>query len=198
MRLLELLDELRAMARTGLNFADDPYDEVRYRRLLEIVDECYGEALDRPPEAVRDALAAELGQVTPKVGADAAVFDADGRILLQKRSDSGTWCLPGGAMEMHEAPEETAVREAREETGLDVDVVELVDAYRRPPSEHYPYTTVLLSYLCTVTGGDLELSHEGEALEYWEIEAVPAWFPVHREIAMDARAARERRRTDSP
>lgn len=183
------------MARTGLNFADDPYDEVRYRRLLDLVDEYYGEALDRPPEAVRDALAAELGQVTPKIGADAAVFDDEGRILLLERSDSGTWCLPGGATELHEAPEETAVREAREETSLDVDVVELVDAYRRPPSEHYPYTTVLLSYLCTVTGGDLELSHEGEALEYWEVEAVPEWFPVHETIARDARQRWRRRRS---
>jgi 8-oxo-dGTP pyrophosphatase MutT (NUDIX family) len=189
MEIFALLDELRAMGRTGLNYADDPYDEERYERMLELVDEYYGRTLDVPPEDVRDRLADELGQVTPKVGALAAIFDEDGRILLMKRSESGAWCLPGGAMELDETPEEAAVREAREETGLDVRPETLVGAYRREPAPDYPYTTVLLPYLCTVAGGSLELSHEGEALQYFPIEDVPEWFLNHGEMATDARAA---------
>ncbi|HKL30603.1 MAG TPA: NUDIX hydrolase N-terminal domain-containing protein, partial [Natrialbaceae archaeon] len=187
MEILALLDELRAMARTGLNFTDDPYDEERYERMLELVDQYYGRTLDRPPEAVRDRLADELGQVTPKVGALAAIFDEDGRILLIKRSESGAWCLPGGAMELHETPEEAAVREAREETGLDVRVDALIGAYRRGPARDFPFTTVLLSHHCTVTGGTLELSHEGDDLQYWAVEDVPDWFLNHEAIAVDAR-----------
>lgn len=92
--LLSLLDELRAMAQTGLAYADDPYDEERYNRMLELVEEYYGKTLDLPSDDVQERLADELGYVTPKVGTAAAIFDADGRQLLMKRPESGTWCFP--------------------------------------------------------------------------------------------------------
>jgi len=187
MRLFALLDELRALARTGLNYADDPYDEERYERILELVAEYYGESLELPPAAVRERLADELGQVTPKLGADAAIFDDEGRILLLKRSEGGRWCLPGGAVEVTETPREAVVREAREETGLVVEPHALLGAYHRRPVSTHPYHTVLHAYLCEVTGGELELSHEGEELRYWDVEAVPRWFPAHEEMARDAR-----------
>jgi ADP-ribose pyrophosphatase YjhB (NUDIX family) len=187
MRALALLDEVRAIARTGHNFADNPYDEQRYERLLDLVAEYYGESLDVPPEDVRDRLADELGQVTPKVGADAAIFDEDGRVLLMKRPENGTWCLPGGAANVAETPEEAAVREAHEETGLRVEPEAFVGAYHSPPTPLHPFYTVLHTYVCTVTGGSLQLSHEGEALEYWPLEDVPDWFDGHEEMACDAR-----------
>lgn len=187
MELLALLDELRMMARTGLNYADDPYDRRRYDRMLELVSEYYGEALDEPPASVRESLADELGEVTPKVASLAAVFDDDGRILLMKRADTGRWCLPGGKLDAAETPEEGAVREVREETGLDVEVDDLVDTYARRPGEDTPYHVVALAYACERVGGDLEPSHEADALRYWELDAVPEWTADHRGIAEDAR-----------
>lgn len=185
--ILSLLDELRAMAQTGLNFTEDPYDRERYQRILELVSIYYGEAVDLPPPDVREQLTDELGQVTPKVGANAAIFDSDGQILLMKRAGSGTWCLPGGAVELSESPEEAAVREVREETGLTVEVVELVDAYRRTPQPTFPHHSVILTYLCDAQEGELQLSPEGDALRYWSLEEVPEWFTNHRTIATDAR-----------
>jgi hypothetical protein len=105
MQVLALLDEIRAMAQTGLNFTDDPYAKQRYARMFELVCEYYGETLEEPPAEIRDRLADELGQVTPKVGADAAIFDDEERILLMKRPGSETWCLPGGAVEGPYVPE---------------------------------------------------------------------------------------------
>ncbi|MFB6197400.1 MAG: NUDIX hydrolase N-terminal domain-containing protein, partial [Halobacteriaceae archaeon] len=140
MQVLALLDELRALAQTGLNFADNPYDRERYERILELVTEYYGEALDVPPAEVRDILADEIGQVTPKVGADAVMFDDDGQVLVMKRADNGKWCLPGGAVQMSESPEEAAIRETREETGLTVEPKTLIDVYRRGPTSNTPTT----------------------------------------------------------
>lgn len=192
--LLSLLDELRAIARNGLLYAEDPHDEERYGRILELVEEYYGEALGIPPDEVRERLAAELGHVTPKVGAGAIVFDDDGRLLLMKRADNGTWCFPGGIVEVPESPAETVVRETREETGLDVEIVELLDVYYTEPGGVYgPHGTVGVVYRCEPTGGDLELSEEGEALEYWAVEDVPSWHRNHAEVAADARAAWEDR-----
>jgi len=56
-------------------------------------------------------------------------LDPEGRVLLQRRSDDGTWGLPGGLLEIGEAPEEAVLREAKEEMGLEVDDVELFGVY---------------------------------------------------------------------
>jgi len=47
--LLPLLDEFHAMGKTGLSYAEDPYDEERYERMLELVAEHYGETFSLPP-----------------------------------------------------------------------------------------------------------------------------------------------------
>ena len=188
MDLLPLLDELRIHAKNGLKYADDPYDEHRYGRILDLVSEYYGEAVDLPPEEAKDRLRRDLGYVTPNVGGEAAIFDEEGRILLMKRADDGTWCLPCGFVDPGESPDETAVREVREETGLDVRVLDLVSVYHcSPNATTSPHGHVAVCYLCERKGGDLELSHEGDALDYREIDEVSNWHRYHEAFATDAR-----------
>ncbi|MCP4405010.1 MAG: NUDIX domain-containing protein [bacterium] len=50
-------------------------------------------------------------------------------ILLTRRTDNGRWCLPGGGIEAGENAEEAAIREVREEVGLDVHVQRLIGVY---------------------------------------------------------------------
>ena len=106
MDILPLLDELQIIARNGLHYAQNPYDRERYERLMELTARHYGEALDLPPAAVRERLSKELGYVTPKVGADAAIFNPAGEILLVLRADDQCWCLPCGWVEPYESPAE--------------------------------------------------------------------------------------------
>ncbi len=54
------------------------------------------------------------------VGCGVFLFDEQDRVLLEQRADDGTWCVPGGSMELGETPEETARRECLEETGIHV------------------------------------------------------------------------------
>jgi ADP-ribose pyrophosphatase YjhB (NUDIX family) len=189
MDILRLLDEIRILAANGLKYADNEYDQVRYARLRELVEENYAEVLELPREEVRDRLRAELGHITPKVGGDGAIFDDSGRILLMRRSDNHTWCLPCGWVDPEESPSETVVREVREETGLDVRPARLVGFFHRPASvEAGPHGVVSVLFLCEVKGGVLSCSSEGLELRYWEIEDVPEWH-AHHELM--ARAARE-------
>ncbi|MEW2547910.1 NUDIX domain-containing protein [Streptomyces sp. NPDC047002] len=64
--------------------------------------------------------------------ASAVVVDSQQRLLLQRRSDNGMWALPGGAMEIGETLPDCAIRETREETGIDVEIVGLVGTYTNP------------------------------------------------------------------
>ena len=57
---------------------------------------------------------------------------SEGKVLLTKREDFEVWCLPGGALEEGETFAQTAVREAKEETGLEVSLERLVGLYSRP------------------------------------------------------------------
>lgn len=62
----------------------------------------------------------------------AVVTDEKDRILLVKRRDNDLWALPGGGMDLGESIVETAVREVKEETGLDVEVTGLIGVYTNP------------------------------------------------------------------
>ncbi len=190
MDILPLLDELQTIARNGLNFATDAYDRERYERLLALASRYYGHALDLPATEVRQRLSAELGYITPKVGAEAAIFEGDGRMLLVRREDDGRWCLPCGWVEPNETPAEAAVREAREETGLIVRTTRLVDVFTRRSGQGFgPHSAVAIVYLCEVVDGTIRASHEVTEVRYRSIADVTEWHERHRDYAEAAYAA---------
>lgn len=67
----------------------------------------------------------------PTLGVCVAIIEGD-RVLLTKRRDFAVWCVPGGALEDGETLAQAAVREAREETGLEIRLTGLVGTYSRP------------------------------------------------------------------
>src|SRR4030095_2873809 len=66
----------------------------------------------------------------PGLAVIVAIID-NGKILLTKREDFEVWCLPGGGVEEGETLAEGAIREAKEETGLDVELTSLGGVYSR-------------------------------------------------------------------
>ncbi|NES13267.1 MULTISPECIES: NUDIX domain-containing protein [Micromonospora] len=60
------------------------------------------------------------------------VRDNHGRVLLIHRTDNNLWSLPGGGQEIGETVAQTAVRETREETGITVEVTDIVGVYSDP------------------------------------------------------------------
>src|SRR3954470_11169914 len=77
-----------------------------------------------------DPNAPKANSVVPSV--TAVVRDGDGRILLIHRTDNDLWALPGGGHDIGERITETVVREVREETGIDVEVDNIVGLYTDP------------------------------------------------------------------
>jgi len=188
--IFSLLDELQTIARNGLHYAANEYDRERYERLMTLATQHYSELIGIPEPALRERFANELGYITPKIGADAAIFNEKGEILLMLRADGLGWCLPCGFVEPNETPTETIRREVREETGLEVEIGTLVGVFTRKPSQKIgPHTTLAVVHLCRINGGELTLSHEGLALQYWNIDALQDWHPSHDRYARAARAA---------
>lgn len=79
----------------------------------------------------------------------------DGRVLVIKRSDDGRWVPPGGVLELGETPEECAVREVREETGVEVKPLRLTGVYK-----NMKLGVVSLAFLCEPVGGQAQTSPE--------------------------------------
>lgn len=186
---------MRAIAETGLAYTTDPYDRERCTRLLDLVTRGYAAALDLPEPEVRSRLARDLGYQSAKVGADAAIFDDEDRILLVHRADSLTWGLISGWVDPGETPTTTVVREVHEEVGLEVTHFSLVDVVGRPAGTRYgPHAVVSIVYLCTVAPGPVVISHESVGAEYRRIEDVEDWHANHEQLAAIALAARRARR----
>jgi ADP-ribose pyrophosphatase YjhB (NUDIX family) len=195
-----LLDEVRAVAQTGLHYSTDPFDRERYERLLAVATAEYAERTGLAEAEVRARFARDVGYVTAKVGADAAVFDEHDRILLVRRVDDGCWGLVAGWVDTNESPEQTVVRELAEEVGLEARVDRLVGVFARPPGAHAnPHTVVSVVYLCDVIGGELRaLPHEVEEIAWRFVDEVEpdGWHHHHETLARAAREAHWRRVID--
>lgn len=100
------------------------------------------------------------------VGVGGVIIE-NGRALLIRRGSEplkGQWSVPGGTLELGESLQEGVIRELREETGLDVRVLELIEVFDRifpenePPTGERPlkpqYHFVIIDYLCEKTGGE--------------------------------------------
>jgi ADP-ribose pyrophosphatase YjhB (NUDIX family) len=68
----------------------------------------------------------------PYLGVNTAIINQDGALLLTRREDFEIWCIPGGAVDDGESLAEAAIREAYEETGLQVELTRFVGMYSLP------------------------------------------------------------------
>ncbi|MCZ4101883.1 MULTISPECIES: NUDIX domain-containing protein [Streptomyces] len=117
------------------------------------------------------------------VAASAVVTDKEGRILLQRRTDNDLWALPGGGMDMTDSLPGTAVREVKEETGLDVEITGLVGTYTDPRhviaySDGEVRRQFNVCFTARVVGGRLAMSDESTELRFIA-QAEIAELPMH-------------------
>ncbi len=124
----------------------------------------------------------------PKLAA-VVLVEIDGRLVLVKRANEpaiGRWSFPSGYVDRGEAVEEAAVREVKEETGLDVEVTGLVGLYSRRGE-----VVVLAAYTAQHAGGTLSPGDEVvEVAMFHPDDLPPLPFPHDDEIMRDWRALR--------
>jgi ADP-ribose pyrophosphatase YjhB (NUDIX family) len=121
------------------------------------------------------------------VGVAVAVLHG-GRVLLTKREDFEVWCLPGGGLEPGESVAQAAVREVREETGLEVALTRLVGVYSRP---QWTFGATCLLFLAARPAGGALRPDPREVVEagYFAADALPAPLFGHHQAAIRAALA---------
>ena len=182
--LINLIDEVRAVAGTGLNFTENPYDRDHYERLLKVTSQLLSDITGLEDGEISDRFRREVGYLTPKIGVNAAIFDDRKRILLEKRIDDGKWGLPSGWVEVGETLVEAVVREIKEETGLDVEPTHIINVYESTAyAPHRPHNAVGILYLCERRGGELKKSYESTDIGFFNIDEISEWHVGHEEQA---------------
>jgi ADP-ribose pyrophosphatase YjhB (NUDIX family) len=144
-----------------------------------------------------DSAAPTANSLVP--GGSVLVTDDKGRVLMQRRSDSGNWSLPGGVMDIGETLQQCVIREAKEETGLDVELVGLLGIYTDPGhviayGDGEVRQEFNVTYLGRVVGGTITVSDESTDVRFVD----PAEFdriPIHDSVRLRLRHHADRRDT---
>jgi len=120
------------------------------------------------------------------VGSSAIVVDDRSRLLLQRRSDSGNWALPGGVMEIGETLAQSLIREVREESGLEVAVRRIVGVYS-DPGHVFAYDDgevrqeFSICIACEIAGGSLRISAESTQIGFFGFDDL-AGMQIHESV----------------
>lgn len=130
-------------------------------------------------------------------GGSALVVDTDGSILMQRRSDSGNWSLPGGVMEIGETLEQCVVRETREESGLDIEITGLLGIYTDPAhviayEDGEVRQEFNITYYGRVVGGRIAVSAESTEVRFIRPDELPE-IPVHDTVRLRLKHHAEQR-----
>lgn len=174
-RWLDWARRLQSIAQNGLLYAQDPFDDERYRQVRQVAAEMLAEASGARPEQIRGLFDQQVGYATPKVDVRGVVF-REGRLLLVREVADQRWTLPGGWADPCESPREAVVREVYEESGYETRAARLLAVYDRSKHPHEPpfaFHVYKLFILCEIVGGAPAESVETDAVGFFAEDALP-------------------------
>ncbi len=109
------------------------------------------------------------------IGVDVVIRNNEGKFLLHQRSDDKSWGMLGGWVEKGETPDQAAIREVKEEAGIDVTLERLAHVQVRTIG------TVHLTYIGHAKSDDIQKSSESLQVAYKSFKEVPTWHADHKE-----------------
>lgn len=164
---------LQSIAQAGLAYGENEYDRERYHEVRLIAAEMIASEMNLPLDTVQKYFCNESGYQTPKIDTRAAVFK-DGKILLVHEKN-GTWSLPGGWCDVDQSVASNAVKETKEEAGLDVyaDKIIAVQDWRKHNACNLPYGVIKIFVLCKTIGGEFSENIETIGAQYFKKNELP-------------------------
>jgi ADP-ribose pyrophosphatase YjhB (NUDIX family) len=165
---------LSALSQNGLTFAHSDFDTHRWLQVRDLAIELLAVLSNQPQDELRIELGHDTGYATPNVDVRGALFDEAERVLLMRERSDGRWSLPGGWADPLDTPTAAVLREVREETGYDAEVLKLIACYDRDAQGHHPalpVTVYKLFFLCR-TKGRIAAAQDLETLDV-------GWFTLN-------------------
>lgn len=171
---LEWAKQIQAISQAGLAYSKNMYDLERFEMLRDLSVDIMNRYTEVETEKIRSLFAAETGYATPKVDVRGVVFQDD-RILLVKERIDGAWALPGGWADIGLSPKEVAVKEVKEESGLDVVPVRLLAVLDKKFHQHppEPWHVYKMFILCEQVGGRAEAGMETLQVGFFGEDELP-------------------------
>ena len=111
---------------------------------------------------------------SPSLTVDAVIISENDSItLIERKKDpyKGSWALPGGFVEYGETVESAVIREVKEETGLDIQIITIVGVYSDPDRDPRGHT-VTICYLTEKVGGTLKADTDASKAKYFNKEEI--------------------------
>jgi ADP-ribose pyrophosphatase YjhB (NUDIX family) len=174
--ILQWARKVQAIAQNGLEFTKDTFDRERFEQLQQLVTKILTSELGITSGQLKGLWLGDEGYATPKVDVRGGVFEQHKVLLVRERSD-GKWSLPGGWVDVGDAPSFAVEREIREESGYQAKAVKLAalfdknnPAHGHPPGILHIYK---LFFLCELTGGAAAVSNETDGVEFFPVDSLP-------------------------
>jgi ADP-ribose pyrophosphatase YjhB (NUDIX family) len=133
-----------------------------------------------------DPQAPKANSIVP--AATAFVLDSQERVLLIRRTDNGLWAIPGGAQDFGESIAKAAVRETKEEAGIDIEITGIVGVYTDPKhvmaySNGEVRQQFSICFRGRRSGGEIAPSIESSEVR-WVDRSELDTLPIHRSMRL--------------
>lgn len=175
MDYLNTFKKIKALAETGLVYAQNGYEVERNQELVNLSQELISAIAQQPVEALDKFYLPPKEYPTPKVDVRALILNDDDQILMAKEKMDGRWSIPGGWADIGHSPSEVIVKEVEEETGLISEVIRVLAIYdkRCHPHPPQPWYVYKIMFLCKMTGGELRGNFDIEEANWFAIDNLP-------------------------
>lgn len=173
--LLSKINQIRAIADTGLLYAENMYDRERYQQLKEISLELLSDISHHPLEALHQYFPLLQDYPTAKVDVRGILLAPDKKILLVQEVADGKWSLPGGWADIGFTPKEVIKKEFKEETGLDIQPIKLLAVFdkKKHPHPPQPHAVYKMVFACKALSQKTEPGFDVLDVQFFKLENLP-------------------------
>jgi ADP-ribose pyrophosphatase YjhB (NUDIX family) len=175
MKIIEEIKKIKSIADLGLLYCTNDYDKERYEELLAISLSLFSQIGDHKIEDLKDIFILVKEYPTVKVDIRAFVLSEDKKILMVKESADGKWALPGGWADIGYSAKETAVKECKEETGLDVEAIRLLAVFDKKMHQHpsQAFYVYKIAIYCELKSSELQKGFDVLDVQFFSIDNLP-------------------------
>lgn len=169
-----IADRVQSIAQAGLTYTQNSFDLERYRELQDLAARLYSLGTGAESQHFTNLLLPEKGYATPKVDVRCVVL-REGKMLFVREVVDGGWSLPGGWVDINDAPHQAAEREVWEESGFKVKATKLLALldHRKHGFTPYFFHIFKLFFLCEMQGGVATPSFETTEVGFFGPDEIP-------------------------